>query len=114
MFKKLLALAVALMLCVTLCSAALAQGDGKVTIWLGGDGGSVEDWDNNAILNAIEEASGVDIELVVTFFKIIGNKVVPCIGQALGRAVGSENASWLLSRALGEQTDIVSVPVVVP
>lgn len=62
--KKILGLTIALMLLFAAAVPALAQGDGKVTIWMGGTGSEVTDWKNNAILNAIEEAVGVEIELV--------------------------------------------------
>ena len=64
MFRKVMVLLLALMMVVTMGSSALAQGDGKVTIWIGGDGGSVTNWDENIILKTIEEKTGVDVELV--------------------------------------------------
>ena len=60
--KKLLSTALALVLLLS-ASGALA-GDGIVTIWMGGTGGTVTDWENNAILKRIEERTGTDIQVV--------------------------------------------------
>ncbi len=62
--KRIMGLTIALILLLVAVVPALAQGDSKVTIWIGGTGSEVADWKNNAILNAIEEAVGAEIELV--------------------------------------------------
>lgn len=53
---------IGLILCM-LALPALA-GDGIVTIWANGNGGTVTDWDNNAILKEIEARTGTDIQIV--------------------------------------------------
>ena len=60
--KRLLTLAlVALMALLPVMGLA---GDGIVTIWITGSGGTVTDWANNAILKEIEARTGTDIEVV--------------------------------------------------
>lgn len=65
-----------LLVCVlTLCATPALAGDGIVTIWAPGDGGTVEDWSTNPILMEIEERTGTDIEIVWLSWDAIGDQV---------------------------------------
>lgn len=61
--KKWLSLLLVCILSMTFAAPALA-GDGVVTLWASGNGGTVTDWENNAIVREIEAKTGVDIEMV--------------------------------------------------